>query len=260
MIKTGIHYWFGYQIANKERFKLIKETGFDNVCLWWGNEFMDYDIDKSLLPGVARSVGLEVENIHAPFCKTNLIWEDSINAEDIVKRYTQCIIDCSQHNIPTVVIHLTSRDTPPPPTLIGLDRIKYLVELAEQKEVNIALENLRKPEYLQFVFSNIQSNKLGFCYDSGHENCYSKGTDLLGIYGDKLMALHLHDNDGTDDQHRIPGEGTINWESIVQKIKSTRYNGIISLEVTNEFSKQYSGILAKEFLMVSNEKITKLFL
>lgn len=260
MIETGIYYWFGYQIENKERFKLIKESGFDNVFLWWGDEFTNYDENKNLLPEMARNAGLRVENVHAPFDKTNCIWTQGINSEEIVKRYSQCIIDCSQHNIPTVVIHLTNGDTPPPPTFLGLDRIKYLVELAEEKGVNIALENLRKPEYLQFVFSNIQSNRLGFCYDSGHENCYSKGTDLLSTYGDKLMALHLHDNDGTDDQHRIPGEGNINWDSIVGKIKSTKYYGSISLEVTNEFSKQYCGISAQEFLMVANKKITNLFL
>lgn len=197
MIKTGIYYWFGYQIKNEERVKLIKEAGFDYVFLWWGDEFKDFEGDKNLLPEIARNAGLEIENIHAPFDKTNYIWTESIYAKDIVKRYAQCILDCSRHNIPTVVIHLINGDTPPPPTQLGLDRIKYLVELAEQKEVNIALKNLRRLEHLQFVFENIKSGRLGFCYDSGHENCYTKGADLLSLYGNRLMALHLHDNDGT---------------------------------------------------------------
>ena len=126
--------------------------------------------------------------------------------------------------------------------------------------INLALENLRKPEYLKYVFSNIKSQKLGFCYDSGHENCYSKEIDLLSTYGHKLMALHLHDNDGIKDQHRMPGEGTINWDATVSKIKKTGYLGPISLEVTNEFSKEYSGISAQEFLLAANEKIKKLFI
>lgn len=260
IIKTGICFWFGYPVAGKEIFKLIKEAGFDDVFLWWGDEYAEVDGDKNLLPEMARAAGLEVENVHAPFDKTNCIWTESVNAEDIVKRYAQCIIDCARHSIPAVVIHLTSGNTPPPLSLLGLDRIKYLVELAEQKGVNIALENLRRPEYLQFVFSNIQSDRLGFCYDSGHENCYSKGADLLGAYGNKLMALHLNDNDGTDDQHRIPGEGTINWDSVARKIKSTGYQGPITLEVTNEFSMQYSGIFAQEFLIAANKKILSYFM
>jgi len=259
LIKTGIHCWFGYQINNKERFELIKQAGFDNVFLWWGDEFTDNDVNKNELPEMARSFSLEVENVHAPIDKINSIWTDSINSEEVVKRYTNCILDCAQHNIPTVVIHLTSGDTPPIASEIGLNRLKYLVELAERKSINIALENLRKPEYLQFVFSNIQSDRLGFCYDSGHENCYSQGMDLLGAYGDKLMALHLHDNDGQDDQHRIPGEGTINWDTIARKIQSTNYNGPMSLEVTNEFSKRYSNILAQGFLKAAHDSITNLF-
>lgn len=260
MVKTGIHDWFGYRIDNEERFKLIREAGFNSVLFWWGDEYADYVGDKNFLPGLARNAGLEIENVHAPFYKTNLIWTESVDAEDIVKRYAQCIIDCSNHNIPTVVIHLTNGDTPPPPTLLGIDRIKYLVDLAEKKNVNIALENLKRPEYLQFVFQNIQSGRLGFCYDSGHENCYSKGTDLLSMYGNKLMALHLHDNDGTGDQHRIPGEGTINWDIVVRKIKKTTYRGAVTLEVTNEFSEMYSDISAQEFLKAANEKIKMLFI
>lgn len=31
MVKTGIHDWFGYRIDNEERFKLIREAGFNSV-------------------------------------------------------------------------------------------------------------------------------------------------------------------------------------------------------------------------------------
>jgi sugar phosphate isomerase/epimerase len=258
MNKTGIHYYFGYKTSNKERFKLIKEAGFDTVCLWWGNEFGDYDEDKNLLPERARSIGLEVENVHTPFQETNYIWTDSINAEAIVDRYKNCILDCSTHNIPTAVVHLSSGNTPPPISEIGLDRIKAIVELAESKGVNIALENLRKPEYLEYVFSNIQAKRLGFCYDSGHENCFTKGIDYLKLYGDKLMALHLHDNDGSDDQHKIPGEGTISWEAVARKIQATGYKGAMCLEISNEYSQLYSNILAEEFLKIAHEKAMNL--
>src|SRR5690554_1043601 len=257
-MKTGIHYWFGYPIAGEERLRLIKETGFDSVFLWWGDETSGSEGDKHKLPAMARAAGLEVETVHAPFERTNLIWTDSVDAESIVQRYTQCILDCAQHEIPTVVIHLTNGHTPPPPTQLGIDRIKYLVELAEQKQVNIALENLKVPEYLDFVFSNLDSNRLGFCYDSGHETCYSRGADLLTKYGSKLMALHLHDNDGVKDQHQIPGEGTINWESVAQKIKSAGYPGPITLELVNEFS-AYSQASAQEFLSLAYKKIGLLF-
>ncbi len=38
-MKTGINGWFGYIIEPNEKFKMIKQAGFDHMLLWWGNEF-----------------------------------------------------------------------------------------------------------------------------------------------------------------------------------------------------------------------------
>lgn len=54
MVKTGIHDWFGYRIDNEERFKLIREAGFNSVLFWWGDEYADYVGDKNFLPRLAR--------------------------------------------------------------------------------------------------------------------------------------------------------------------------------------------------------------
>jgi sugar phosphate isomerase/epimerase len=58
--------------------------------------------------------------------------------------------------------------------------------------------------YIDNIFKNIKSDRLKFCYDSGHENCFTPGADFLAKYGDKLAALHHHDNDGSSDQHLLP--------------------------------------------------------
>lgn len=248
MRKLSIFSWFGFSIPMEDRFKLIKAAGFDGVLLWWSDEYVEIDGDKSHHPELARQNKLFIENIHTPFEGINCIWTESIDGNDFEKTLLNCIEDCSRYEIPTAVVHISQGYNPPPMNHVGLDRIKRLVETAERKNVNIALENLRKPEYLDFIFSNIQSGRLGFCYDSGHENCFTKGTDLLTQYGSKLMTLHLHDNDGTSAQHKIPGEGKIDWNLISQKLKTTGYSGAISLEVTNEFSQYREKETAAEFL------------
>jgi sugar phosphate isomerase/epimerase len=43
------------------------------------------------------------------------------------------------------------------------------VAQAESQGVTIALENTRRPDYLDWAFSHIQSSNLGFCYDSSHD-------------------------------------------------------------------------------------------
>lgn len=240
MNQLTVFSWFGFSIPMAERFKLIKSAGFDGVLLWWSDEYAAVDGDKSLHPEMARRNGLFIENIHTPIIRNNCLWEDGLEGETVANILIDCINDCQKFNIPTAVIHLIYGVTPPSYHQIGLERIKRLVEVAERKGVNLALENLRQPGVLDYLFSKIQSDRLGFCYDSGHENCYTKGTDFLSQYGSKLMALHLHDNDGLDDRHWIPGEGSIDWKALLKKLKATGYSGPIAFEVENE-SPRYSS-------------------
>lgn len=234
MNQLTIFSWFGFPIPMEERFKLIKSAGFDGILLWWSDEHADVDGDKRLHPEMARRNGLFIENIHTPIFRNNFLWEDNIKGEAFVKILEDCIDDCERFRIPTAVIHGTYGDISPSYNQIGIDRIKRLVEVAERKGVNLALENLRQPGALDYIFSKFQSDRLGFCYDSGHENCFTKGTDFLSQYGSRLMALHLHDNDGTDDHHWIPGEGNIDWQELIKKLKGTGYSGPIALEVEGE--------------------------
>ena len=60
---------------------------------------------------------------------------------------------------------------------------------------------------------------LKFCYDSGHNHAFDPGFNYLTNFSDKLIALHLHDNDGTADQHTLNKFGNINWKEIAKKLK-----------------------------------------
>ena len=97
--------------------------------------------------------------------------------------------------------------------------MKKLTELAERLNVNVAIENMSRPELIEHIFEKIKSNRLGFCFDSGHCNLFTPEFDLLDLYGDSLMALHLHDNDGKEDWHTLPFSGIIQWDIISKNLK-----------------------------------------
>ncbi len=258
-MKTGIYFWFGYNIDHIERLKMIKDASFDAIMLWWGNELEDYKKIKWELPELASSFGLKIENVHAPILEANSIWLNDINTTDILQKYKQSILDCAELEIPTVVLHLTDKKPDFEPTTTGLDNFKRLVDVAEKTGVNIAIENNGDADLLEYLFSNIESERLGFCYDSGHENYYNKGYNFLDIYHDKIFALHLHDNDGTDDMHAIPGDGNIDWKHISNKLKEIQYNGVISLEIIRECSNWYTDIYAEDFLKKANKRVKEIF-
>jgi len=241
-----IYDWFGYELPIKERYKLIKAAGFDGVLLWWSNGFgrdcfglNDYRNG----PRIAREAGLFVENIHTPVQNQNNLWLDNIDGVEITECYLKCVADCSKFDIPTMVVHLP--DDKYPYNILGLDRIKIIAERAEQLGVNVALENLRNFTNLSYVLEQVDSNRIGFCYDCCHHYNYNPDNDLLSMYGSRLMALHLHDNGGKNNQHQLPYDGTIDWSTAMKKIAETGYCGATAIEAMNW---DYSDLSAKEYL------------
>lgn len=47
---------------------------------------------------------------------------------------------------------------------------------------------------------------------------------------DRLISVHLHDNNGRSDEHKLPFTGTIDWEKVVAILSASAYTKCISLE------------------------------
>jgi len=137
---------------------------------------------------------------------------------------------------------------------LGLHRIKRITEKAEQLGVNVALENLRNLTNLSYVLEQVDSLRIGFCYDCCHHYHYYPSYDLLSMYGSRLMALHLHDYIGTAI-HRLPFDGTIDWSAAMKKITETGYSGPTAIEAMNW---DYKYLSAKEFLHEAYERAKRL--
>jgi len=230
MRRLTIFDWFGVVLPMEEKYKLIKQAGFDGVMTWWGDDG-NYGDEYKQYPALARAAGLYVENVHTPFDAVNNVWLDNLNGEAYIDNLIKYADELADHEIPTMVVHVSKSYDPPPVSEIGLNRFKRLCEAAERRRINVAIENLKRADYTRAVFENIDSPYLKFCYDTGHNNCNDKNVDYLNLYGDKLAALHLHDNDGTSDLHLAPFTGTANWDLVTQRLKATGYDGAVALEV-----------------------------
>jgi len=254
----SIFAWFGYKLPKKACFDLIRQAGFDGTSLWWNNDVSDDNFYEN--PEIAKNAGLFIENIHAPFEKMNYIWEDNLGGEAVSEYLLKCVDDCCDYEIPVMVMHSSFGETEPV-NEIGLRRFDLLIERAEQKNINIALENMRKTSLIKQttqLLERFDSERLGFCYDSGHDNARQSKEpefDLLDRFGNRLMMLHLHDNESVDDQHLLPFDGTTDWKKIMKRIANTGYTGTVSLEVHNT---GYESLNAEEFLKLAFERAKKL--
>ena len=108
-----------------------------------------------------------------------------------------------------------------------------LMEFALERGVRLALENLRNGNFeaIQNLLSEYDRNYLGLCYDSGHGNIDGKGLDQLVLLKDRLISVHLHDNDGREDLHKLIFSGTVDWERLAGIIADSAYTKCVSMEV-----------------------------
>ena len=71
------------------------------------------------------------------------------------------------------------------------------------------------------------------CLDIGHAEMKGLNTsakEQILALGDKLEALHIHDNDKWHDSHRIPFSMNIDWDTVVKALKQINYKGYFTLE------------------------------
>ncbi len=245
-----IYDWFGYELPVKERYQLIKKAGFDGVLLWWSEHLGRNDYREG--PHIARESGLFIENIHTPFQVQDYIWLDNLDGEYTINCYLQCVADCAEFDISTMVVHLPNEDRPY--NKLGLDRIKRIVEKAEKLGINVALENLQNLTNLAFILEQVDSPRIGFCYDCAHHYRHYSDRDLLSMYGSRMMALHLHDNEGKHT-HRLPFDGALDWPTIMKEVAETGYSGSTAIEVMNW---DYLYLSADEFIHKAFERAKRL--
>jgi len=69
--------------------------------------------------------------------------------------------------------------------------------------------------------------------DLGHANMGKKPLHdyYFRKFKDRIGHIHMHDNDGSHDQHLPIGKGTINWKKIVRHLKRINYDNTITFEV-----------------------------
>jgi sugar phosphate isomerase/epimerase len=247
---TAINEEFGYPNPSEQYYPRMVEAGFGGVMLCHSDDFR-----ASKRPLLARAAGLQVVNIHTAYRIPGHLMEDSPAGEADFASLQQCMEDCAAFEIPTMIVHPTCEEI----SAVGLDRFGRLAARGEALGVNIAIENLRRLAELHMVaavLAAVDSPRMGFCFDSGHNNAgYDfEPQDLLNQHGDRLIALHLHDNDHTADQHRLPFDAVIDWPALMARIAATGYTGAVSLEVLN---KGHEGLSAAEFLQTAQERAEK---
>lgn len=113
-----------------------------------------------------------------------------------------------------------------------------LVGSVQGTETVITLENVYEqgPHQLRPLFDAVDSPQVRFCFDTGHANTFGSApyAEWMEALGDRLGQIHIHDNDGTMDQHLPVGEGNFPFRDFLALVRDRRLKPILTVEAHSE--------------------------
>lgn len=181
--------------------------------------------------------GIYYDEIHAPFDHINDMWIAGEDGDAMYRALEHTVDMCAVTGVRAAVVHLSSGNTPPAMSDVGFARYDRLIERAAKKGVKIAFENIRKlynVAYMMEMYPNDPT--VGFCWDVGHEHCYTRSWEFMPLFGNRMICNHIHDNDGIQDkdQHLIPFDGSLNYARMAEHFRNSGFKGPLMLEVSLE--------------------------
>ena len=230
-VKTGL----GFKKDVYEMIPLIRSAGFDGF-------FTSYKPGETkMIADAADKAGLLYQSVHAPFGSVHEMWLPGDQGDHVRDGLIACLNECRDAGVERVVMHAIIGMDRHEPTELGLIRFSRVVKRAEMIGINIAFENTEGEEFLAALMDRFRSGYVGFCWDTGHEQCYNYGNDMTAKYGDRLVCTHLNDNLGMtdvddmtwlDDSHLMPFDGITDWQSVADRLREHGYKGELTFELT----------------------------
>lgn len=190
--------------------------------------------------------------IHAPLSDVNIGSVHEPMREAAMVEIRNTISNCRKLDIELMTLH--------PGFVQGiafLDRPKALertrgsvLELegfARDNAVSIALENM--PSNINATCTNpdellkvLEGTDLGICFDVGHANTTGNIDSFMRL-ADRFINVHLHNNDGRWDEHKVIDDGSADIQKVVSALRKS-YKGNYVIESTD----LPSGIVSKRRL------------
>lgn len=234
--------WFSGVDELIDEIPMLADQGVTAIEI--GSEFpvcFDYHNASELqrLMSQLSSSGVRVHSIHAPF---GPLFDVSCLDDNVHERGVDKLIECieiaSVLDAEKIIVHASD--------IVNGDRFKRIERargvlremgtVALESGVILALENLPPgylgytPEEIITLLDGTDHGSVRVCFDSGHANLSGHFYEFASALLPLSVETHLHDNDGTSDQHKFPGDGNIDWRQFGSAYKCLGCKASIMLE------------------------------
>lgn len=136
-----------------------------------------------------------------------------------------------------LVLHLGERDGSWSERTLedALTAVEHLQAFARPLGVRLLLENIQneitEPKNLVEIIRVGHFKDVGVCFDSGHAHLGEGVAATLAELQPLIGSTHLHDNQGDKDTHLWPGDGTIDWQPMMDELRTAPRSPAAVLEI-----------------------------
>jgi sugar phosphate isomerase/epimerase len=195
----------------------------------------------STLKNIGKSYGLKY-SVHAPFADINIASPSKPILKAMLKRLKKSIAYARDLDAYVWVFHPglktgVSMFYPGMDWLQNLKTTRLLLKIAGDYGVKIAIENV--PEPYPFLMKNVEdftkfyeeiNEDVDLVFDVGHANLNGQIERFLTVFKDRIVHMHVHDNDGKGDQHLGVGFGNIDWKKVADALGRISYDKVVIIE------------------------------
>ncbi len=235
--KAGFDAW-DLSMFNMCRYDWDKKCLAPNDSPFAGSEYLAF---ARKLKQIGLDHGIVCNQSHAPF--PTMLKE----IRSFMKRAIECTAEAGGK---ICIIHPINNESPEKNAEMYLE----LLPFAKEHGVKIATENMwnwnderdessfaacATPESFNAHLDAVNDDFFVACLDIGHAEMRGVGTsaeEMILALGNRLQALHIHDNDKWHDCHQIPFSMNVDFVRIVKALKKIGYNGYFTLEADRYLS------------------------
>ncbi len=183
--------------------------------------------------------------VHAPWAGINIALPSPALRRAVLKRLEKSIRYAKQLDCRLWLFHPGSKTAlshiyPGKDWQLNLKSVRTLLMNARKEGVEVAIENLPEP-YPNLMKSTADFQRfyeeldddIGMVLDVAHANLNGQIQDFMKQFHEKIVHMHVSDNDGVNDLHLGIGHGIIDWENFAKTVKKEEYGNLIILESTD---------------------------
>ncbi|MBN1641770.1 MAG: sugar phosphate isomerase/epimerase [Anaerolineae bacterium] len=207
--------------------------------------FADAAVRRAALPllqELVRGSGIRVATIHAQFGQVYDLSSPVEETQRAAHATLRAAIELAVAlDAQTVVLHASAEPIAPSERAQRLaqaratlgDVVAWCAAAGRRAAIELLPRTClgNRVEELAALLDGLDGAVLGVCLDTNH--LMDRPQDLaqtVRTLDETLIALHMSDYDGIDEQHALPGTGVLDWASFLQALREIDYQGPFNYE------------------------------